>query len=133
MLEFYSNKMLKKNNVSVLFFTRIRIMVNCSILFATFMNRTVRGVNNPRELETFHEDQSTKVILSCPQCHMISTHIMQRINTSLVISNHSKKKSIVRPLLHQKEISCDRGRAACSEAVRPQECRDGLRPPDAGP
>ena len=97
MLEFYSNKMLEKNNVSVLFFTGIRIMVNCSILFATFMNWTVRGVNNPRELETFHENQSSKVILLCPQCHMISNHKVQRINTSLVISNHSRKTSTVGP------------------------------------
>ena len=97
MLEFYSNKMFEKNNVSVLFFTGIRIMVNCSILFATFMNWTVRGVNNPRELETFHENQSSKVILLCPQCHMISNHKVQRINTSLVISNHSRKTSTVGP------------------------------------
>jgi len=29
------------------------------------MNWTVRGINNPRELETFHENQSSKVILLC--------------------------------------------------------------------
>ena len=72
-------------------------MVKCSILFATFMNWTVRGINNPRELETFHENQSSKVILLCPQCHMISNHKVQRINTSLVISNHSRKETTVGP------------------------------------
>ena len=99
MLEFYlySNKMLGKNNVSVVFFTNLHYGKLFYILFATFMNWTVRGVNNPRELETFHENQSSKVILLCPQCHMISNHTVQRINTSLVISNHSRKKTAVGP------------------------------------
>jgi hypothetical protein len=99
MLEFYlySNKMLKKNNVSVVFFTNLHYGKLFYITFATFMNWTVRGVNNPRELETFHENRSSRVILLCPQCHMISNHKVQRINTSLVISNHSRKKTAVGP------------------------------------
>jgi hypothetical protein len=63
------------------------------------MNWTVRGINNPRELETFHENQSSKVILLCPQCHMISNHKMQRMNTTThVVLNHlESKKSTVGP------------------------------------
>ena len=78
-------------------------MVKGSILFATFMNLTVRGVNNPDdcELETFHENQSSKVILlcRCPQCHMISNHKMQRMNTTThVVLNHlESKKNTVGP------------------------------------
>ena len=74
--------------------SRIRIMVKCSILFATFINWTVRGIHNPPELETFHENQSSKVILlcRCPQCHMISNHKLQRMNTTHVILNHLERK-----------------------------------------
>ena len=76
-------------------------MVKCSILFATFANWTVRGINNPRELETFHENQSSKVshlaVSVCPQCYMISNHKVQRMNTTHVILNHLKEKNTVGP------------------------------------
>jgi hypothetical protein len=33
----------------------------------------------------------------CPQCHMISNHKVQRMNTTHVILNHLKKKNTVGP------------------------------------
>ena len=110
MLEFYSNKMLEKNNVSVLSFTNphygklFYYIRDIHELDGSRCQQSSRTWNIPRKSKL----QSQLVyILLCPQCHMISNQKVQMIDTSLVISNHSRKETTVGPpnFIHNRRVN----------------------------